>query len=59
MPPNFEPKFGFSRNDSFFETVFSLNAPTFAWKCEPYTRIHLIGLLEYPSGYVIDERITR
>ena len=30
MPPNFEPKFGFSPNDpSFFETVFSPNAPAF------------------------------
>ena len=30
MPPNFEPKFGFSLNNpSFFETVFSPNAPAF------------------------------
>ena len=30
MPPNFEPQFGFSTNDpSFFEIVFSPNAPAF------------------------------
>ena len=30
MPPNFEPKFGFSPNNpSFFETVFSPNSPAF------------------------------
>ena len=30
MPPNFEPKFGFSPNDpSFFEIVFSPNGPAF------------------------------
>ena len=30
MPPKFEPKFGFSLNDpSFFEIVFSPNAPAF------------------------------
>ena len=47
MPPNFEPKYGFSPNDpSFFETLFARNASL--WKCEPYTRIHLI--LEYPPG---------
>ena len=46
MPPNFEPKSGFSPNDpSFFECVFSTQCPSL-WKCEPYTCIHLI--LECP-----------
>ena len=41
MPPNFEPKFGFSPNGPliFWDCVLT-ECPSL-WKCEPYTCIHL------------------
>ena len=49
MPPNFGLKFGFSPNDpSFFETVFSPNAPAFESVSPQYTRTRIHLILECP-----------
>ena len=50
MPPNFEPKFGFSTNDpSFFEIVFSPNPPAFGSMSLTPVSIWYIGVPPPPS----------
>ena len=62
MPPNFEPKFVFSHNDSSFFLDCILTECPNLWKCDPYTRIHLIGLLECPPPCMLsigEEHVVR